>query len=169
MEKTHAMISCILALSFLLPMTSAASVTRTVSPGMVAPGGIATVTLSVDVSGAADFYAVDEMYPSGWTVVDKGSGAIEHKGHWKYVVIENAQNTQLTYTIQAPSEPGTYSFSGEYMFGDMKKAAPIAGQGNVYVGSGDMTMTLAIALIAIILVSLVLLVKFKKLDLKKLK
>ena len=146
--------SCILAILFLLPIASAASVSRTVSPPAIAPGGTVTVTLSVDVSGAPDYYAIDEMFPSGWTVIDKGEGSIEHSGHWKYVVIENAQNTQLSYTLRAPQQEGTYQFTGEYMFGGMQEEVAITGQSTVAVSSSTMDWTvILIALVAVVLVA----------------
>jgi hypothetical protein len=116
-------------------MASAAGVTRSLSSEAVSPGGSLVVTLSVDVSGASDYYAIDEVYPSGWEVTDAGSGSTKHTGHWKYVVIENAENTQFTYTLKAPSGEGSYSFSGEYMFGGQGSSSPITGQSSVVVSS----------------------------------
>jgi len=154
-----------LAILLLLPMVSAAGVTRILSPPVIVPGGTVTVTLSVDVSGAADYYVIDEIYPSGFTVIDSGPGSIQHSGHWKYLVIEDAQNTQLSYTLQAPSTEGEYSFSGEYMFGGMESTVPISGQSKIYVNSSatDMTGGLLVLLVTVVAVIAIVLVKFKKL------
>lgn len=157
--------ACIIAALFLLPMVNAASVTRTITPLTVTPGGTVTVTLSVDVSGAPDYYAIDEMYPSGFTVLDKGTGSIEHSGHWKYVIIENAQNTQFTFTLQAPQQEGSYKFTGEYMFGGMTDEVKIAGQDTVVVSASsgaDMTWLLVAFLVVIVAVVAVFLIKIKK-------
>ena len=131
---------CVYALGGYTPEEpTGAGITRTITPVTVAPGGTITVTLSVDVEGKADYYAIDDIYPSGFTVIDKGEGSTEHTGHWKYIVIENAQNTQLSYTLQAPAKEGEYFFSGEYMFGGVGDPVPVAGQSKVYVGSSGCT------------------------------
>ncbi len=163
MRYWNAFFSCALAIVFLLPCVSAASVTRTLSPASVAPGGTLAVTLYVDVSGGPDYYAIDDLYPSGWEVVDSGSGSIEHAGHWKYVIIEGAQNTQFTYTLRAPSEEGTYSFSGEYMFGGMGSAVPITGQNTVSVASfsTDTIWILLVVVLASAAAALIILKKFR--------
>jgi hypothetical protein len=127
MSFNKTLLSSTLVFLFLASLASAASVTRSVSPSSVPYGETMTVSLTVDVSGSAGYYAIDEMYPSGWSVIDAGSGSIEHAGHWKEVVIEGAKNTVYTYTLRAPSQDGIYTFSGEYMFGGMEDTAPISG------------------------------------------
>ena len=153
------------AVSLLLPMASAASVTRSLSPTTVAPGGTVTVTLSVDVSGAGDFYAVDDIFPSGFEIISSGSGSTQHQGHWKHVVIEGATNTEYTYTLRAPSEEGTYSFSSdsEYMFGGMTESVAISGQDTVTVASQSFDSTWVIIVVVVVVVAGIFLV------LKKLK
>jgi len=108
------------------------TVVRTLSPATVAPGEIVTVKLSVNV-GSDRYYAIDDVYPSGWEVVDKGEGSIDHSGHWKYVIIADAVNTEFTYTIKAPNQAGTHTFGGEYMFASMEDVVPIKGQGTLTV------------------------------------
>jgi hypothetical protein len=140
---------------FILPIISASGVIRTVSPGVAAPGENVTVTLSVDVSGGNDYYAIDEIFPPGWTVIEKGLGSTEHKGHWKYVIIESAKNAQLTYKLQAPQAEGVYSFSGEYMFGGTTEPVPIMGQNTVAVNSSlASTSSLMFIIIAVLVVAL---------------
>ena len=162
MKYLNAFLSFALAVAFLLPIASAASVTRTLSSQSVAPGGALTVTLSVDASGG-DYYAIDEIYPAGWGVVDAGAGSVEHAGHWKYVIIEGAQDAQFTYTLMAPMAEGAYSFSGEYMFGGMESATPMAGQSSVTVASFSMDAVwmLLLVVIAGAAAALIILKKFR--------
>ena len=134
MKLRNIMLSCALVLLFLVPLGSAADVTRSLSSETVPAGGTLTVTLTVDVSGANTYYAIDDIYPAGWEVVDSGVGSIKHAGHWKHVVIEDVQDAQFIYTLSAPSEEGTYNFSGEYMFLRMEDTVPITGQDSVSVG-----------------------------------
>jgi hypothetical protein len=148
------------AVSLLLPMASAASITRSLSPTTVAPGGTVTVTLSVDVSGAADYYAVDDIFPPGFEVISSGSGSIQHQGHWKQVVIEGATNTEYTYTLKAPSEEGIYFFSSdsEYMFGGMTESVAISGQDTITVASQSFDSAWVVLVIVVVAVALIFLV-----------
>ena len=84
MEARTAILSCAMTLLLILPLGSAASVTRGLSSGTVSPGGTLTVTLSVDVDGEPNYYAIDEIYPSGWEVIDSevGSGLFGTASHF---------------------------------------------------------------------------------------
>lgn len=160
MKPVYLLPPCLMTILILIPMASAAGVTRSLSSGTVPPGGSLTVTLSVDVSGAGDNYAIDETYPPGWSVKDAGSGSTEHTLHWKHLVLENAQNTQLTYTLIASEEPGTYTFSGEYMFGGMEGTAAISGQDTVSVAPAmDTTWLLLAAVLVVVAAALIFLKK----------
>ena len=142
MKTNKAITYSIVALLFLVlvaivmsyPVGGTATVTRSLSSGVVPPGGTVTVTLYVDASGA-EFYAIDDVYPEGWEVTDPGVGSIQHAGHWKHVIISDATNIQYTYTMTAPTEEGSYTFSGEYMFNGMESTVPIAGQGTIVVST----------------------------------
>jgi hypothetical protein len=136
MEVSRILLSVMLAVLLMIPLAGAVSITRSLSPSQVPPGGDVAVTLTVDVTDApAPFYAIDEMYPQGFNVTDSGAGSAEHVGHWKTVVIEGAKNVDYTYVMTAPEQEGTYSFSGEYMFGNMEAPVPIAGQDTILVTS----------------------------------
>ena len=140
MEIAKTVLTCVLASLLIVSVGSAASVTRSFNPTNVAPGGIVEVTLTIDVSGALDYYAIDDMYPSGFSVINDGVGSTEHSGHWKYVVIEDAANTVYKYTLRAPAGTGDYRFTGEYMFGGMQDTVNIAGTNTVYVSAGGTTI-----------------------------
>ena len=135
MKVNNALLSCALAVLFLVPLASAASVTRSFSPAIVSPGGQVTVNLDVDVTGAEDYYVIDEIFPSGWTMMNPGEGITEHPGHWKYVVIEGAENKRFSYILQAPETEGSAEFSGKYMFGGMEDSIDIIGPTDIVVGT----------------------------------
>ncbi len=112
------------------------TVTRTVNTTQVVVDGTVEVSLYVDVGNPpnmADAYAIDDVYPSGWTVVDPGSGSTNHTGHIKWVVVgistsssyscsgldscvDPMQDVTYRYILQAPSSPETATISGKYMF-----------------------------------------------------
>ncbi|MCJ7816955.1 MAG: Ig-like domain-containing protein, partial [Candidatus Aenigmarchaeota archaeon] len=74
------------------------------------------VNLTVSITVPQDtYYAIDESYPSGWTLIS-ASGDTNQSGHIKWVIIQGGVNTNHTYVIRAPASPGTYTFSGVYMF-----------------------------------------------------
>jgi hypothetical protein len=168
MNKVCSLAFLLVLATILIPTAGAAGITRSLSSTVIEPGGTLSVTLSVDVSGAGDYYAIDDVYPEGWEVTDSGGGSTEHAGHWKNVVIQDAQNTQYTYTLRAPSQEGTYSFSGEYMFGGMSEPLSITGQDTVTVGSQPMglqtdTTTMILAVVIVLVVAaLVALKKLKR-------
>jgi hypothetical protein len=160
--KSCLMASLFMAPLMLIPMAGAAGVTRSLSSEAVQAGGTLTVTLRVNVSGAGDHYAIDEMFPRGWRVSDAGGGSTEHDGHWKYVTLEGARDTLLDYALTAPGEPGTYRFSGEYMFGGMEDAEAIQGQDTVSVVSPATGIAwLPAAALAVVAAMLIALKKFR--------
>lgn len=163
MELNKAAITCAMALLFIVPLASAASVTRTLSPSTVSPGGTVTVTLTVDVAGSKEFYAIDDLYPQGWEVTDAGVGSIQHTGHWKHVIISDAVNTQYTYTLRAPTEEGTYSFAGgEYIFGGMEDTVQIAGQDTITVAPQQAGVEVLVIAVIIVIAVVAFLVMKKK-------
>ncbi|MDP2974222.1 MAG: hypothetical protein Q8N60_04170, partial [Candidatus Diapherotrites archaeon] len=113
----------------------ASTVTRSFSATTVRPGADLTVTLTVDITAAETYYAIDEVFPSGW-IVKPGSttGSAEHAGHLKWVVTEGAVNTTYTYVLTAPNQSGTANFSGIFMFEEMGSETAIGGQTQVTVG-----------------------------------
>ncbi len=93
---------------------------------------------------------------------DAGPGSTEHSGHWKHIVLENAQDTQLTYTLTAPEEPGTYNFSGEYMFGGTESTSVISGQDTISVASSSSMNTVWVLFIVVLMSVVVATIFLKK-------
>ncbi|MDP2974057.1 MAG: hypothetical protein Q8N60_03325 [Candidatus Diapherotrites archaeon] len=140
----------------------ASTVSRSFSSTTVQPSADLTVTLTIDITGIETFYAIDELVPSGWTVKDAGTGSAEHKGHVKWVVIQGAKNTALTYTLTAPSEPGTATFAGTCMFEGMPGEIQIAGQTQVGVGATGGSTDLVAPLIALVAIIAIVAIAVKR-------
>jgi len=106
----------------------ASSITRSLSSSSVNPEEMVTVTLEIKITEGETFYLIDDSVPSGWTVVSSDTGDFTDPGHVKWAVIQNAADVNYTYVAGAPKNPGTYSFSGKYMFERMKTEGSVAGQ-----------------------------------------
>ena len=90
----------------LIPLASAVTVTRSFSADPASPGGAVTVTLQVTTVAADRMYAINEIYPPGWAVTDKGS--FEHN------IADRALRTlqfSSSSSVQVPSATYTYSLS----------------------------------------------------------
>ncbi len=126
--------SLLLVLFLLSPSALAGTVTRGFSSTTLSPGDQLTVTLTVDVDEATeDYYAIEEDYPDSWVILDNGGLNDSETGLLKKVVIENAQDTQYQYILQAPSQTGIHTWSGTYMFEGMSSESNIPGQTQVDV------------------------------------
>jgi hypothetical protein len=107
---------CIFSFLLLISVCQASSVSRTFSKTSASPSENINVNLTVSITSSQDtYYAIDESYPSGWTIVST-AGDTNQSGHVKFVVSQAAVNTNQTYVIRASATPGTYTFSGVYMF-----------------------------------------------------
>ena len=71
------------------------------------------------------YYAIDEVIPSGITVVNPGTGNASSAGHLKWSVIQNASSTSYSY-IATANTAGTYNFAGTYMAEGMTVEAAVA-------------------------------------------
>ncbi|MDD5148278.1 MAG: hypothetical protein PHH08_02330 [Candidatus ainarchaeum sp.] len=118
----------------------ASTVTRSFSSASILPGADVTVTLAVSMAGEK-FYAIDETLPAGgWAIKSQGTGDTSQSGHIKWLNIEGIPagnpaptSTSLIYTMTAPGQSGTGTFSGKYMFEGMPAEATVAGQATVTV------------------------------------
>ncbi|MEM7815752.1 MAG: putative metal-binding motif-containing protein [Candidatus Aenigmatarchaeota archaeon] len=136
MESKKISVFCFLLFIFTISSCQASSVSRTFSKTTLSPGENLIVNLTVSITLPQDtYYAIDEVYPSGWTVVST-DGDRNQSGHIKWVVIENGVNTTYTYIIKAPTTTGTYTFSGIYMFNSTyPNEIQISGQNEVQVAT----------------------------------
>lgn len=76
-----------------------------------------TISLSIN-PGDSTYYAIDEIYPSGWTVVSASDGGdfTSDPGHIKWVVISGAVSKTYTYVVNPGSNTGTFAFAGTFGF-----------------------------------------------------
>ncbi len=148
---------------------SPGSVTRTVSPGVVAPGGTITVTLDVDVAPGERFYIIEETPPAGLIISDEGGLIKDPQGRLKLVKLQNAADTAYTYTLEAPDSEASYSFSGIYQIDGMDEPAKIGGQVAVSVSSSAGEPAAVIIMAAAVIVIMASLLYLKKAKTKKAK
>jgi len=136
MPKKILPLLCIYSFLLIIPLCQASSVTRTFSKTTAIPNENINVNLTVSITSGQDtYYAIDESYPSGWTVMST-SGDLNQSGHIKWAIIQGAVSTNQTYVIRAPAGAGTYTFSGTYMFNTTyPNELAILGQSQVAVGS----------------------------------
>ena len=95
---------------------AAGTVIRSFFSQSVLHGTDVNVTLTVTLSPAQTYYAIDETIPSGWAIKSTGAGDNSQAGHLKWLVIQSAASTSYTYILTTPSSAGTGTFSGKYMF-----------------------------------------------------
>jgi hypothetical protein len=133
-------LSVLVTALILVPFSLAGSVTRSFSSSTVAQGNQINVNLTVSVTGET-YYALDEVYPSGWTIISNGGLNSSESRHLKIAVYQSAANRVYTYVIQAPSTIGTYTWSGTYMFEGMSTEQNIAGSTQVTVQTACIPVT----------------------------
>src|SRR4030042_1779501 len=108
--------SILLFFLLLAGLCQASSVSRSFSKNITLMSENINVSLAVSITLPQDtYYAIDESYPSGWTMIST-NGDTNQSGHIKWAVIDNAVNTVYSYTIRAAASPGNYTFSGFYEF-----------------------------------------------------
>jgi uncharacterized protein YjdB len=129
---------CMIAFAVLATTAFAApsTVTRSFSNATPAQCSNLTVSLGVVVNSTDTYYAIDEVFPAGWTVTNAGTGSTAQAGHIKWVVITGAVNTTYSYDVGVPcAATGINTFSGTYGFG-INPIQPIAGPTSVTVSPG---------------------------------
>ncbi len=120
MSKVKKIGVALLVVLLALSTTAAAQdVTRAIDPDTVEPGGTVTVTLTS--TAAAIGVQIIETIPDGFTHVShdsSGANAVQfsQSGNTLTFTVTDiaADGFTLTYTLQAPSDEGTYTFSGTY-------------------------------------------------------
>lgn len=77
------------------------------------------VFLEVDVEDYETFYAIDEVIPSGWEIVNPGSGDTSEEGHIKWFVLEDAVDTTYQYVLRVPCDAEGFLLpEGDFMFAE---------------------------------------------------
>ncbi|MFP4111529.1 MAG: hypothetical protein ACLFPQ_03170 [Candidatus Woesearchaeota archaeon] len=96
-------------------------------PDEVSAGEIFTVTLDIRLTEEQTYYLLEDMIPNGFSLVDSDKNKV------KLIEIQNAESTIEEYSVTAPEEPGTYSFSGEYAVEGMADPEAIMGKTSIVV------------------------------------
>ena len=104
------------------PPTGESNICRDLPSGSQAANSEIPVSLQVTVNGAT-WYMVDEKIPSGLTVTDTGGADTTQPGHLKWVVLQDASNTTITYKVKGSA--GVYNFGGEFQIEGMANPAQI--------------------------------------------
>jgi len=130
---------------------SPGTISRTVTPSVVKPGGEVTVTLDVKVVPGERYYLIDETPPADWTIQDTGELVQDANNHLKIVHLQNAADKTYTYVLTSPSSDGPYSFSGIYQIDGMDKPGQIAGPATVTVSSAAFDSNILIVVVALII------------------
>ena len=126
----------VMFLLLLVPMVMAGTVTRSFSSDTIAPGGTVDVTLAVKLGQGDSWYAIEEKYPSGWTVAsDDGTGDTTTSGQITWAVITGAKDINYKYTLKAPASGSEGVFSIKYSFSDAVEKTD-AGPSKVTLSAG---------------------------------
>jgi hypothetical protein len=83
---------------------------RSFDKNSVAPGEIFEVSLDIRLSEDQKYYLFEESVPEGFVVLDD----VANNNKIRIAEIQNAESSVFVYRVEAPSEVGTYVFSGEY-------------------------------------------------------
>ena len=145
---------------------SPGTMSRTVTPATVQPGGTVTVTLTVDVAPGERYYIIDETPPAEMNIEEIGDLVKDNNDHLKIVQLQDAADRTYTYTLKAPGTEGTYTFSGIYQVDGMENPGTISGDSTVTVSSAPAVsvnmITIVAAVIVVILVIVVAYLFLKK-------
>jgi len=114
--------------------TSALGVCRTISPLIVEPGDLITVSLEIDPDPSTEVIAVDDNFPSEFSLSSNPDNLHDDEEyHMKYLDYDNPQTTTVSYVLTSPTTEGTYSFSGIWMVDLMSDSSPISCDNQVQV------------------------------------
>ena len=109
------------------------SATRSISPNPVIAGG--TVTVTITLSDYPLGGVVEEAYPSGYTLADKGDFTPRGDG-LAYIIFSGGTSSTVSYTLTAPMTPGeSPAFSGTFV--SNKVPVDIGGDSTVTVSAGS--------------------------------
>ena len=100
-------------------------VIRNFSKSIVSSGEQVEVTLFINVGKGDTYYVLEEYIPLGWTIVDGGMGETSDLNRlaWFSFSFDSLDNSNIVYTLKAPSKTGKYDFNGTYGFEGMGASA----------------------------------------------
>jgi hypothetical protein len=137
---------------------SPGSMTRAITPSVVQPHGVVTVTISVDVVSGERYYIIDETPPSELSIEYTGELIKDANDHLKMVQLQDAADKTYTYKMKAPETEGSYTFSGIYQIDGMDSPGTIAGDAKVTVSSAPAFALSPAVLLGVVVVIIVIVV-----------
>jgi hypothetical protein len=94
-------------------VVSDAVVARTLSASNVNVGDNIVVTLTKNLDASQTNILVEENFPTGWTVVDAGTGTVAGNTI-RWAELTGATSGTYTYTLNVVGTSGTSTWSGQY-------------------------------------------------------
>ena len=125
---------------FALPVMAASSVrtvTRSFSGTTIAPDATVTITITPTNLPSGPFYTY-ETIPAGFTFVSTTAYGYSNVGN--VYTLKQIGSTAFTYTIKAPAETGTYTFTGMLKDIDLG-TGPVGGANQIIDGAVRTTPT----------------------------
>lgn len=104
-------------------------VERSFDKDVVAPGERIEVSLNIRLNEDQTYYLLEESIPEGFVVL----GDVAKDNKVRLVEIQNAESNVFTYSVEAPSERGVYTFYGEYGMEFINGTRDIAGANEIRV------------------------------------
>ncbi len=104
------------------------NVVRSFSVSQISSGETVTVTLTKKLNDGQKTVLIEENFPSGWEVVDAGTGVAKGNAI-KWAELLNANSGTLEYTLKSSSDSGAWS--GEY---SINGAPPVSIEGYSIIG-----------------------------------
>jgi len=104
-------------------------VERSFDKDVVAPGEKITVSLDIKLYEDQSYYLFEEIIPEGFVVLND----ITNDNNIRVAKIQGAESNVFSYEVEAPSERGTYVFSGEYAMELLESTLDIEGESVIVV------------------------------------
>jgi hypothetical protein len=137
--KKRLMFLCIIQLIIVFCVSfqvTALGVCRTISPRVCEPGDTVTVSLEIEPDSGSEVIAVDDIYPSEFTLDSTDSELYDDEQyHIKYLDYDDPTTVTMEYQLTAPSTEGTYTFSGIWMVDMMSDSSAISCDNQIEVDS----------------------------------
>ena len=136
MKNTKTLI-IILVMIFMIAILNvfASDVSRSFSTNTPIDCSNLTITINVSLTNGENFFAIDEIYPTGWNLTNQSLGNISETGHIKWASVNDSSNHSFDYVISVPCNiTGSYLFNGSYGLDSTLPQTPLI--------KGDNTVTI---------------------------
>ena len=96
-----------------VPTGGSGPVVRSFSASSIAGSGTLTVTLTKTLKADQTTLLIEENFPAGWIIADKGTGTV-NGNTIRWAEIQGAKSGTYTYTVKAPAAAGAGTWTGQY-------------------------------------------------------